>query len=709
MKKILSSLLVATLSLPLAAFDERQAYYQPSSAWKPSYSDAPWRSPILNDPLTRTPFSLPVVPQLSLDVWSSRLPVFEVKEIGDRLWRYTENNFTWDNEKRLASYQAVIETPAPSRLAVAIENMKYESGVLTPTRMQTTFKDESGNSWTRLRTQQKSEESGSYKNYQNTLQRRSAESRMKGESNEVSHVYPPPSKELVRSFQETWRDAKGSETNISVSNIGTDAGRWISSYEGTLQSQGESISYNVKAPREADGSLGSLSVRLEAKGAPTVELTWTPKQSQNSAAVFTQIQDSLPIPLLVGPRAAVRMNGVDIPDVPVQITPEGKLAKPILGEAEKLLSLQLKENDGITMSVTPAKEESGRFSLGNAIRDAGYFLTGRLSEAKERRSSLQQLQKQDPSAYLASVGFSDPSFLSFAQLKSQTQNLTSTIAPTPSAESNNGFLKESINAVKALIKAPFIMVGEVIKTVLELPVIKQVWIAARKFLSLPTSVITGDFDKSFPVEFDPNGPALITSNGVLTPENLARALNDIGKNSFGIQAATIIKNNTHWFGIGDFFQSLAYEYLGIIDKPARDMAKAIRIGIQEKGEVFVLAHSQGSAVFKQSLSLLTKEEKSKIHYIGIGPQWIIDAKAEGLASATNIWNKGDPVPTLGNRLKLVTNLLFPWNWGRLSTTNLTRQDMGIRGLAAHGFKQYEEAVKKWADKWRAQWALGASQ
>jgi pimeloyl-ACP methyl ester carboxylesterase len=198
-------------------------------------------------------------------------------------------------------------------------------------------------------------------------------------------------------------------------------------------------------------------------------------------------------------------------------------------------------------------------------------------------------------------------------------------------------------------------------------------------------------------------------NGVRTSDKEARYLNDAGKKAFGIQLATRIQNNTHWFGIRDFIQCLGHEYLGIIDKPALDTAKAIRAGIKEKGEVFVVAHSQGSAIFKQSLSLLTPEEKSKIHYIGLGPEWIIDAKSEGLASATNILNRGDPVPTFGNRLKFISNLIFPWNWGRLSFRDVERQDAGVRGLAAHGFEHYEEAVRKWAEKWKEHWTYGALQ
>jgi hypothetical protein len=144
----------------------------------------------------------------------------------------------------------------------------------------------------------------------------------------------------------------------------------------------------------------------------------------------------------------------------------------------------------------------------------------------------------------------------------------------------------------------------------------------------------------------------------------------------------------------------------VIDKPAIDGALAIRLAIKEKGWVFVVAHSQGSAIFKQSLSLLTKEERSHIHYLGIGPEWNIDAKREGLASALNIWNKGDIVPHLGNQLKIISNTLLPWNWGRESNVNTEITKTNSNGSGSpHRFSNYEKSATEWAQKWRGIWNL----
>jgi hypothetical protein len=180
--------------------------------------------------------------------------------------------------------------------------------------------------------------------------------------------------------------------------------------------------------------------------------------------------------------------------------------------------------------------------------------------------------------------------------------------------------------------------------------------------------------------------------------------------TFRVESATIIKNRTHWFGIGDFVQVLCHEIFGAIDRTSLDMAKAIRAGIHEKGEVFVVVHSQGSGYFKQGLSLLSVEERSRINVLTVGAQWIIDSGTEGLASAENVWNKGDFVPMLGNRLRVISNVLFPWNWGRSSERDLVKSDAGTRwGLESHYFANYEEAVYKWMKKMQRRWVDGTIQ
>jgi hypothetical protein len=118
--------------------------------------------------------------------------------------------------------------------------------------------------------------------------------------------------------------------------------------------------------------------------------------------------------------------------------------------------------------------------------------------------------------------------------------------------------------------------------------------------------------------------------------------------AFGISDLTSINNSSTLFGIGDGIQSIFYEFTGSYDKQVLNTASAIREGISEKGEVFVVAHSQGTQIFCLALNLLTDDEKRKIHYYGAGSEAFVDGKANGLASSRNVKNAGDMVPIIGN-------------------------------------------------------------
>ena len=101
---------------------------------------------------------------------------------------------------------------------------------------------------------------------------------------------------------------------------------------------------------------------------------------------------------------------------------------------------------------------------------------------------------------------------------------------------------------------------------------------------------------------DRRGPAVITINGILNTRDDARALRNSVMDFFGIKDATMILNDTHGKGLQDGIQVFFHEYLGVIDAPAIQAARAIRQGINEKGEVFVVAHSQGTAIFGAALT-----------------------------------------------------------------------------------------------------------
>jgi hypothetical protein len=103
--------------------------------------------------------------------------------------------------------------------------------------------------------------------------------------------------------------------------------------------------------------------------------------------------------------------------------------------------------------------------------------------------------------------------------------------------------------------------------------------------------------------------------------------------------------------------------------------------------VYVVAHSQGTAIFAQAMELLSPAERSKVHFYGAGSEWFIDREQYGLASAENVWNKKDPIPMLANNLR-VTNWVDPSEWRR-KFRRLT-----ITGARGAAWKRIESETNK---------------
>ncbi|MBK7573659.1 MAG: hypothetical protein IPI26_00080 [Elusimicrobia bacterium] len=208
-------------------------------------------------------------------------------------------------------------------------------------------------------------------------------------------------------------------------------------------------------------------------------------------------------------------------------------------------------------------------------------------------------------------------------------------------------------------------------------------------------VLSGDiFDRANAIRFDLYGPAVITINGILNSATQALEISNAVRRSFGISDATIVRNDTHYF-FGDFFQIIGHETLGTIDKPAILTAMAIREGIKQKGEVYVVAHSQGTSIFRQALYLLKPEEIKKIHYLGLGPEVIINSKINGLGSSKNIFNRFDIVPVFGNFLAAPLNFVLPWRVGRLYVNEVDYR-REFRFGWTHSFSYYKKRIDEWA-------------
>ncbi|MCB4757710.1 MAG: hypothetical protein LHV69_11900, partial [Elusimicrobia bacterium] len=163
---------------------------------------------------------------------------------------------------------------------------------------------------------------------------------------------------------------------------------------------------------------------------------------------------------------------------------------------------------------------------------------------------------------------------------------------------------------------------------------------------------------------------------------------------FGITHMAQIENRTHGKMVGDIVQTLGYEYLGAIDNHAINAAHAIRQGIAEKGEIYVVAHSQGTAIFERALALLKPEERSKIHYFGAGSEVFIDENKYGLASAVNVKNEGDKIPDMGNKWR-ITNWFIPSEWSRKGKLDWTNINVNAEGNHHSFLTYYINALKQW--------------
>ncbi|MBL0058260.1 MAG: hypothetical protein IPP35_03940 [Elusimicrobia bacterium] len=220
--------------------------------------------------------------------------------------------------------------------------------------------------------------------------------------------------------------------------------------------------------------------------------------------------------------------------------------------------------------------------------------------------------------------------------------------------------------------------------------------ANKLAIGIVASVFSGDaFDNQAAFQFDTKGPAVVTVNGVFTSEVGGRKMNRAINTSLGIQTSVAIVNNSHGPYVGDILQVAAHEFLGVIDTPAVQTATALRRGIQEKGEVYLIAHSQGTAISNVALELLTKEERSNVHYLGLGSETYVSANTMGLADAKNVRNEGDPVFIFGNNIRVSNWLVFS-EWSRKIDIAWTRINQNADGNR-HSFKEfYRQEVDVWA-------------
>jgi hypothetical protein len=178
---------------------------------------------------------------------------------------------------------------------------------------------------------------------------------------------------------------------------------------------------------------------------------------------------------------------------------------------------------------------------------------------------------------------------------------------------------------------------------------------------------------------------LVTINGIWNSKRQAKQIrrdaffNSYGRkytssdyNAFYVNNTTGSYDTDSWFadlttGLADFAQIIGHE-LGGIDNAAINTARAINKA-QETGEknccdeikIRVIAHSQGTMIFKRSLGYVNESAMGNIHYQGFGGQAFIP---DDRFPARNVWNPDDPVPYANLYTTRSADVIMGGRWRR---------------------------------------------
>src|ERR1044071_9825332 len=147
----------------------------------------------------RSAFGFSFVPEFNLD---ARLPHFDVQDLNDRLWTFNNSSFNFDKEG-ITHFSSTINTPLEKPLSLEISGFAYGDGVSTPKSYTQSLRDSSGNIFIRVKSKEISETNPSYLSYKNAVDQKERVSQ-RDTPNTTEKFYAPPTKELVRSFEESW-------------------------------------------------------------------------------------------------------------------------------------------------------------------------------------------------------------------------------------------------------------------------------------------------------------------------------------------------------------------------------------------------------------------------------------------------------------------------------------------------------------------------
>ena len=338
-------------------------------------------------------------------------------------WFFKTLSLSKESHNRLESFQAEVQTSQKIPLVLNLDGLNYKGNNKVPDRFTQTWLDADNNPvLTKKRWAQKSEINPNFQAFQNLKQQDPRSSELKDAH--VTHL-DSPLPTFVRSFKERWTSGEGPALDFEINNLTYEQYRWISGYDGVLHQGAEEIPFSVKALYDFKGGLKEVNIRLEKEGFPVVEAGWSAEGYVSNEATFDLFRQNSPVPLLMGPRTQLRLNGQSIPDVAL-LTGDDKSIQTQLPPLGQLQKLRGKEEAGLNYKVSgPQSDLPSSFSLKNMVRNVWYFLTGRMTQVRGIREALHEARQSDPGKFSLAVGFRDPSFMSLADLQKAYDNYQS--------------------------------------------------------------------------------------------------------------------------------------------------------------------------------------------------------------------------------------------------------------------------------------------
>lgn len=259
--------------------------------------------------------------------------------------------------------------------------------------------------------------------------------------------------------------------------------------------------------------------------------------------------------------------------------------------------------------------------------------------------------------------------------------------------------KNLLKTVGAIVESPFRAFGNIGRTMAGDTPLNLLNPMSRNFIAydlasgaltpgrlaggFPFGIFGGDnFDHQ---ETEIPGSRTTSINGVFNTISEGQEMRNAVNAKMEVNDTVDVANGTHPGSLkfGDLIQVLGEE-LGLITISSIRAADAIN----QAGGGNVIAHSQGTSVFRGALALLPNDIRANIDYQGAGGQSFINAGLYGLNSARNVANPGDPVPWMS-----------PLNYFRSIGTSgfemLPAKNNGTIGFGFHTFMEnYKNAIHR---------------